>query len=310
MTLHEDEVEIDEPLVRRLVDRSFPELAGLPLRAMPVTGSTNVLFRLGADLVVRLPRQPAGSSSLRLETRWLAHLADRLPVATPTVVAVGEPGPGYPLPWTVTTWLDGDRPEVPVRPAGADWLARDLALLVRTLGELEVPLAARSDAALAGYRGRPLAELDASMREYLADCRTQPGLDLDLDACRRVWDAALELPGAAEPAPPRWLHGDLFAENLLVRDGRLAAVLDFGGLAVGDPTVDLAGAWELFEPPARDTFRAVLGVDEVTWLRGRAWALAIAVMTFPYYWRTMPERCAARLVTARAVLADATRVAW
>lgn len=305
MNLHEDEVRIDAALVRRLVDRSFPELAGRPLRPMPVTGSTNVLFRLGEDLLVRLPRQPDGSVSLRTEGRWLAHVAGSLPVTTPVVVAIGEPALGYPSSWAITSWIDGERPGTPVVAAGADRFARDLAAVVRRLGEVPVPSEALSEPALAGYRGRPLAEIDASVRGYLADCRALPGLDLDLPACQRVWQAALELPGAAEPGAPRWLHGDLFAENLLVREGRLAAVLDFGGLSVGDPTVDLAGTWELLDPSARQVFRDTLDVDEATWLRGRAWALAIALMTFPYYWRTMPDRCAARLVTARAVLAEA-----
>jgi aminoglycoside phosphotransferase (APT) family kinase protein len=114
----------------------------------------------------------------------------------------------------------------------------------------------------------------------------------------------MALPGIAQAEATGWYHGDLLAENLLVRDGRLAAVLDFGGLSVGDPTVDLVVAWELLDPGARATFRDAVDVDDATWLRGRAWALALAVMTFPYYWTSMPARCADRLSLARAVLAD------
>jgi aminoglycoside phosphotransferase (APT) family kinase protein len=130
-------------------------------------------------------------------------------------------------------------------------------------------------------------------------------LDLDLDAASRVWDEAMTFPGITQAASPRWFHGDLLAENLLVREGRLAAVLDFGGLAVGDPTVDLIVAWEVLDDPSREVFRDAIGVDEQSWLAGRAWALALALMTFPYYWRTMPDRCAGRLAIARSVLADA-----
>ena len=183
-------------------------------------------------------------------------------------------------------------------------LARDLAAVVAALRGLPVPPDALADPALRGYRGAPLAELDAATRERLAACRAMPDLDLDVDACERVWDAAMALPGAGD-GEPHWLHGDLLAENILVRAGRLAAVLDFGGLRVGDPTVDLAVAWDVLDPAGRDVFRAALGVDEPTWRRARAWALALSVMTFPYYWHTMPGRCAARLVVARAVLADA-----
>lgn len=261
--------------------------------------------RLGDDLLVRLPRQPGGSAAIVKEARWLPHLSAELPVAAPVVVAIGEPEEGYPERWSITTWLDGDPPRPPVDPDAQRRVALDLAGVVRALRGTRVPSRAIADPGLHSYRGEPLVALDAAVQDYLAQCRTLPDLDLDLDRCRDVWRAALALPGAADPGRPRWLHGDLLAENLLVRDGRLAAVLDFGGLAVGDPTVDLAGAWELFDPSARQVFRAAVDVDEATWLRARGWALAIALMTFPYYWSTMPERCASRLVMARAVLADA-----
>jgi aminoglycoside phosphotransferase (APT) family kinase protein len=221
-------------------------------------------------------------------------------------VAVGEPGFGYPERWSVVRWIDGEHPDVP--PTGSTAaLARDLAEVVAALRDLRVPPDALVDAALRGYRGAPLAELDAATRERLAACRALPDLDLDVDACERVWNAAMALPGVGDVTEPHWLHGDLLAENVLVRAGRLTAVLDFGGLKVGDPTVDLALAWEVLDPAGREVFRDALGVDEPTWLRARAWALALSVMTFPYYWHTMPGRCAARLATAYAVLEDAGR---
>lgn len=201
-------------------------------------------------------------------------------------------------------WLDGGMPAVPFGPGvAAGELARDLAGVVGALGGLAVPPDALTDPALRWYRGEPLAAMDATTRQYLAECRLLPGLDLD--ACLRLWEAAIALTGAGEAVASRWFHGDILAENLLLREGRLAAVLDFGGLSVGDPTVDLVVGWEVLDPTGREVFRSVLGVDEVTWLRGRAWALAIAVMTFPYYWHTMPDRCAARLAMAHAVPADA-----
>ncbi len=305
VTLHEDEIEIDLPLVRALVDRALPDLAGRLLRPLDASGSSNALFRLGDDLLVRLPRQPGGSETIAKEARWLPYVAPALPVAVPRIVAVGEPDLGYPERWSVVCWIDGGVPTVPVGPGvAAGELARDLAGVVGALGGLAVPPDALTDPALRWYRGEPLAAMDATTRQYLADCRRLPGLDLDLDACLRLWEAAIALTCAGE-AVARWFHGDLLAENLLLREGRLAAVLDFGGLSVGDPTVDLIVGWEVLDPSGREVFRSILGVDEVTWLRGRAWALAIAVMTFPYYWHTMPDRCAARLAMARAVLADA-----
>ena len=308
-SLHDDELVIDVGLVRILVDTSFPAWSSLPLAPLDVAGSSNALFRLGDELLVRLPRQPGGSETIEKEALWLPRMATLLPVAVPEVVAVGEPQLGYPERWSVVRWLDGDVPEVvdPTAPATASRaaLARDLADVISALRDAEVPPEAEMDPRLRWYRGDPLASMDETTRHNAADCRAIPDLDLDLDACLRLWEEAVALPTTGAPTTS-WYHGDLLAENLLVRDGRLAAVLDFGGLAVGDPTIDLVVAWELLDPSSREEFRRAVGVDDASWLRGRAWALAIALMTFPYYWRTMPERCAGRLAMARSVLADAT----
>lgn len=153
----------------------------------------------------------------------------------------------------------------------------------------------------------PLGTMDEGTRQAIEACRRIPDLDLDLQAASQVWDGAMALPGVVQTASPRWYHGDLLAENLLVSEGRLAAVLDFGGLGVGDPTIDLIVAWEVLDGAARNVFRDAVGVDEGCWLAGRGWALALALMTFPYYWDTMPDRCASRLAIARSVLADAAR---
>lgn len=304
MLLHDDEIAIDEPLVRALVDDTLPELADRPLARLSASGSSNALFRLGDDLLVRLPRQPGGSATIAKESRWVPVLAPALPVAVPEIVAVGAPGHGYPEHWSVVRWLDGRVPPVPPAAGTTDDLARDLAGFVTALRARPVPPGALADPALRWYRGGPLAALDADTRRSLVDCAARPDLDLDLEACRRVWDSAME-EGETGPAAPQWLHADLLAENILVDDGRLRAVLDFGGLSVGDPTVDLVLAWELLDPAGRDVFRAHVDVDDAQWRRGRAWALALAVMTFGYYWTTMPVRCSARLVMARAVLDDA-----
>lgn len=177
--------------------------------------------------------------------------------------------------------------------------------VITALRRIDVPADALRDPALRWYRGEPLATRDADTRRDIEACRAVPGLDLDLDAARRFWDEAMTLPGIDGRVPPQWYHGDLLAENLLVRDGRLAAVLDFGGLSIGDPTVDLIVGWEVLDAPAREVLRTSLDVDDASWLRGRAWALSLAIGAFPYYWRTMPARCASRLAVARSVLADA-----
>ncbi len=302
--MHEGEIEISDELVRRLISRDAPGLSDLPLSRLGESGSSNALFRLGSEHLLRLPRQPGGGNSIETEARWLAHLAPALPVPVPEVIAVGHPGFGYPERWAITSWLDGEPPSTS-QPAGpvADALAGDLATFTTALHRLDVPIEAATDPTLRRYRSAQLSDIDAEIRQYLDDCRGLSDLPLDLDACLEVWSESVALP-ASNVQTDRWVHGDLLAENLLVRGDRLAAVLDFGGLAVGDPSVDLIVAWEVLGPDAREVFRARLGVDDLTWLRGRGWAIAIAVMTFPYYWHSMPARCHARLAMANQVLSD------
>lgn len=308
--LHHDEFPIGIDAVRRLVSTQFPRYAALPLRESSATGSTNRLFRLGADLLVRLPRQPGGGASIDKERRWLPEMKRRLPVPVPEIVAVGQPADGFPERWSIVRWLEGEHPRVyppEQRPSGAvaEALAEDLAAVILALRGGAIAAADAADPDLRWYRGRSLAEFDGYTRRNLERCRAIAGLGLDLDAALAVWNRALKLPGAQDVGADRWFHGDLVAENLLLRHGRLAAVLDFGCLSIGDPTVDLHGAWEVLDAPARTLFRNRLGVDDAEWLRGRAWALALALGTFTYYWSTLPGRCRSRLAMARAVLADA-----
>jgi len=224
------------------------------------------------------------------------------------VVAVFEPELGYPERWSVVRWIEGAHPEVvgpdtSVDPRRED-LATDLAKVLDALRRAEVPAGAADHRHLQSYRGKPLVTMDQATRENIERCRSLEDFDLDLDAAEQVWAHALNLPGAAERTTPCWYHGDLAAENLLVRNGTLAAVLDFGGLSIGDPTVDLVVAWEVLDAPSRDLFRRHVGVDDATWLRGRAWALSITLMIW-YYWTAMPGRRARCMAVGRNVLADA-----
>lgn len=296
--LHRDELVLDTARVRRLVDATFPQYAGLPLAPLGDTGSTNALFRLGDDLLVRLPRQPGGGESVAKEARWLPFVDARTTTAVPSIVGVGDPGPDHPERWAVTRWLEGVRPR---DGHGSAALARDLARFLTELRAMEVPAGAADDEELRWYRGGPLAAQDAELRESVTQCR-RLGLPLDLDEALRVWDLALEA-SATTRATAGWYHGDLLAENLLVdEDGHLSAVLDFGTLGIGDPAVDLVVAWEVLGAEGRRELRARLDVDDATWTVSRGWALLIALVTFPYYGATMPRRCADRLTMARAAL--------
>lgn len=308
MRLHDDEIPIDLHLVRTLIDTQFPHFAQLELRRLDETGSTNALFRLGEDLLVRLPLQPGGGEDLETEQRWSDIFRSRMPVAIPRTVAIGRPANGYPEQWSILGWLPGERPPVyqPGQPPGPERsrLAAELAEVILAIRSTPLTDEDRRNPQLRGYRGRSLAEFDHSVRSYLADCRANPEIDLDLDLASRVWQESLQLPGAGQPGEDQWYHGDLVAENLLISRGRLSAVIDFN-VSVGDPTIDLHGAWELFDEPARAVFRERLGVDDAAWLRGRAWALGIALGTLSYYWHTLPSRRSDRLAMARNVLADA-----
>tara|TARA_A100001037_G_C15146579_1_gene636582 strand:- start:1718 stop:2650 length:933 start_codon:yes stop_codon:yes gene_type:complete len=304
--LHDNEIPIDGDLVRQLIDTQFPQYRSQPLQALDATGSTNRLFRLGPDLLVRLPRQPDGKS-IDKEDRWLPILAQHLPVSVPEIVGIGDPGCGYTERWSITRWLDGQspgacRPEDSVS-AERSTLANDLADFILALRETDCPESTTSDPTLDGYRGHTLIEYDDQTRINIQECRSITDLDIDLDAASRIWNEAIELPATPE-APLRCYHGDLVSENLLMVDNRLTAVLDFGELGVEDSTVDLHGAWELFDKEARQIFRTRLEADESEWLRGRAWALAISLSTFTYYWNTMPRRREDRLAMVRNAIAD------
>jgi aminoglycoside phosphotransferase (APT) family kinase protein len=286
----------------------MPAYADAPVRRLVSSGSTNALFRLGEELLVRLPRQPGGSKAISKEAKWLPVLGPLLPVPVPQVVAVFDPDCGYPERWSVVRWIDGAHPVVVdpdtlVDPRREE-LAKNLATFLDALRQVEIPTVAVNNPDLQSYRGEPLATMDQGTRENIERCRSLGDFDFDLDAAEQMWVEAMKLPGAAERTTPRWYHSDLAAENLLVRDGALTAVLDFGGLSVGDPTVDLVVAWEVLDPPAREMFRRQIGVDEASWLRGRAWALSLTLMIW-YYWTTMPQRRARCMAVGRNVLADA-----
>ncbi len=273
--MHADEVLTDASLVRRLLERQFPEWAGLKIRYVPSSGTDNDIYRLGEHLVARLPRIGWAAAQVAHEARWLPRLAPHLPLAVPVPVAVGRPEADHPFPWAVHEWLPG-------RDAGggvgdADRAAADLAGFVRALQAVDP-----QDGPAPGGRGGPLAERDDDVRSSIAAL----GDRIDGRAALRSWQQSLEAP--EWEGPRRWLHGDLLPGNLQITAGELSAVIDFGGLAVGDPACDLQPAWNLFAGRSRDRFLDEVGADEAMRLRGRGWVVSQAVMALPYYWDTNP----------------------
>jgi aminoglycoside phosphotransferase (APT) family kinase protein len=264
--MHVDELDVDVPLARRLLAAQFPEWAGLPIEPVASRGTDNALFRLGSGLVARLPVQEAKSATLAKELRWLPRLAPHLPIAVPVPVAEGRPDEGYPCLWAVYEWLPGEDATVAA-------IADPGPALVEFVHALQ---ALDTEGAPAG-RGVPLAERDPAFRAALGSLPA----DLDREALAEAWDAALGAPPWA--GPPVWLHGDLDARNVLVRDGRLSAVVDWGTLGVGDPACEVMVAWKLVPADELESFRAALAVDDATWHRARGWALSQAVIALGYY---------------------------
>ena len=262
---------IDADLARRLLARQFPEWSDLPIEPVTPRGWDNRTFRLGAHLLLRLPSAEAYAAQVEKEQRWLPRLAPLLPQAIPAPVAIGAPGDGYPWPWSVYEWLEGE-PASTARIADPVRLAADLAKFLGALHRIDA-----WDGPPPGFhnfgRGGPPTVYDAETRRAIA------ALDgvIDAAAATAVWEAAVAAPWSG---PPVWVHGDVAAGNLLLRDGELSAVIDFGCCAVGDPACDLAIAWTFLGGGAREAFRAGLPLDPGTWARGRGWPLwkALIVM--------------------------------
>ncbi|MEZ4503232.1 MAG: aminoglycoside phosphotransferase family protein [Dehalococcoidia bacterium] len=297
--MHVDEVDIDDGLVRRLVDAQFPRWRDLPLEAVTSAGTVHALYRLGDDMVVRLPRRPAAVPQLEKEQDWLPRLAPHLPLPVPVPLARGRPTEDYPNAWAVVRWLEGETADrAPLNdPFEA---ARALGEFIRALHAVDATGGPEAGA-ITGGRGAPLALRDASIRGRLDDLRAG-NFDVDIEAATAAWDDALAAP--AWDGPPVWFHGDLLPGNLLLEDGRIAAVIDFGQIGVGDPACDLVPAWSVLPAEARDTFRGALDVDDATWNRGRGWALFVGLSGLPYYHETNPAFAALCRRMIEAVLAD------
>jgi aminoglycoside phosphotransferase (APT) family kinase protein len=276
--MHADEVDTDVALVRRLLAGQFPHWAELRIEPVESYGTDHYIYRLGDQLAVRLPRHPGwASEQAAKEARWLPRFAPHLPLAVPVPVAMGRPAEGYPCDWSVCTWLPGENANGTIE--DLDRAAVDLAAFVTALRRIGT---AGARPRPPQHRGGPLAENDEPVRRSIA----QLGDRIDGGAALRSWQESLA--AAVWPGPEVWVHGDLLPGNLLVVDGRLSAVIDFGGLNVGDPAADLQPAWNVFTGASRLRFRTELEVDDASWLRGRGWALYQAVTGLAYYWDTNP----------------------
>lgn len=291
--MHPDEVETDIALVRRLLAGQFAQWADLPIGRVESYGTDHDIYRLGEHLAVRLPRIGWATAQAAKEAEWLPRLAPHLPLAVPVQVAMGHPADGYPYDWSVYEWLPGENANGTIH--DLDQAAVDLAAFVKALREIDTTGAPPR---VPGARGAPLVETDEQVRRSIA----QLGDRIDGEAALRSWEESLGAP--AWDGPEVWAHGDLLPGNLLVVDGQLSAVIDFGGLNVGDSACDLQPAWNVFSGSSRRRFRNELAADDAAWLRGRGWALYQAVSALPYYWDTNPGMVRQASHALAEVLAD------
>lgn len=274
--MHNEEVEVDDSLVRHLLASQMPGLADRRLTMIEPWGTDNAIWRLGDDLVVRLPRIHWATGQIEREATWLPRLAPHLPVAVPEPVAVGVPGDGYPYRWAVHRWIPGDgasleRVDSPVT------FSLDLADVVRRLQAVPT-----DGAPSARNRARPLHEYDESTRQAIDSASHL----IDAVAALAVWDEALAAP--PYDGPPVWVQGDLEG-NCLVRDGRLCGIVDWGSACAGDPAVDVQVVWSpLFTEGSRRAFLDSLDVDNATLARSRGAAINQACAALPYYMHSYP----------------------
>lgn len=263
-------IPMTEELVRRLVAAQFPRWADLPVRAVDRGGWDNWTFRLGTGMVVRLPSAAAYAQAVAKEHRWLPRLAPLLPLPIPTPLAQGEPCADYPYPWSIYAWIDGGTATMTTVADPARFGA-DLADFLTALHRVDA-----ADGPQPGvhnwFRGGPLRTYDDDARRALERLSGR----VDTELARQIWDDAL---AARWDGVDRWFHGDVAPGNLLLQDGHLSAVIDFGTCGVGDPACDLAVAWNLLNAVARQAFKERLSVDGASWARGRGWALWKALVS-------------------------------
>jgi aminoglycoside phosphotransferase (APT) family kinase protein len=295
--MHPNQLTIPLETVRKLVDAQFAQWRDLPIKQFASQGTVNALFRIGERLAGRFPLEPGDVGSTR---RWLESEAEaarellgRTRFRTPEPVAVGEPGEGYPLPWSVQTWLPGTAATVE-DPGGSVAFAHDLAEFIRGVRAIDP----RGRAFNGKGRGGDLRSHDA----WMETCFEHSEGLIDVPRLRRMWGALRELPRSA--AGDVMTHGDLIPGNVLVRDGRLAGVIDVGGLGPADPALDLVGAWHLLEAGPRQVLRADLYSDDLEWERGKAWAFEQAMGAVWYYVKSNPAMSLMGQRTLQRITAD------
>ncbi|MFD7072529.1 aminoglycoside phosphotransferase family protein [Streptomyces sp. NPDC059913] len=280
MTMHDDQVGVTTEIVAALVQEQFPRWSGKAIRPVASTGTVCAIFRIGDDLSARFPLRLTDAAEtlavLEQEAEASAELAQVSRFPAPEPVALGKPGVGYPMPWSVQTWLPGTVAS-DADPSGSDAFAEDLAALIASLRGAGT----RGRVFSGENRGGVLTHHD----EWMAKCFEESEGLLDVPRLRHMWSYFRELPRTGADVMS---HGDLIPGNVLVAGDRLSGVLDTGGFGPADPSLDLVGAWHLLRPGPRDVFRRALVCDDLEWERGKAWAFEQAMGLVWYYVESNP----------------------
>ena len=297
MQMHGGQLNVSAETVRELVDAQFPGWRDLPIRALRSPGTVNALFRVGEGLVARFPLMPGDVAETRrqleAEASAARELLGRSRFPTPEPVALGEPGPGYPLPWAVQTWMPGTDATVE-DPSGSTAFAHDLAEFIRDVRAIET----RGRTFRGSGRGGHLPDHD----DWMQTCFERSEPMLDVGPLRRIWAELRALP--RNPGGDVMTHGDLIPGNVLVADGRLVGVIDVGGLGPADPALDLVAAWHLLDAQPRRSLREALQCDDLEWARGTAWAFEQAMGTVWYYVDSNPPMSEMGRRTLERILAE------
>lgn len=295
--MHPGQLVVTPSTVRSLVAEQFPQWLHLPIRAVPSPGTVNAIFRIGDAFVARFPLVPEEAAVVRerlqREAAAAEELIDQTSFATPRPIAIGEPGAGYPLPWSVFTWLSGATATAD-NCSESDSFAADLAQFIAAVRAIDT----RGRTFDGNGRGGDLLSHDRWMQECLTNCE---GL-LDVVTLRSAWAEMRNLPRG--DSPDVMSHSDLIPPNLLVAEGRLVGVLDVGGLCAADPALDLVSAWHLLDSKRRELLRSHLSCDEPEWQRGRAWAFQQAMGAVWYYVQSSPTMSAGCRRTLERIVDD------
>lgn len=285
--LHSDEVAVDCKIALELVLQQFPYWADLEVRKLNVSGSDNTIFKLGKDKCIRFPRIEEASYHAKKEQKWLPKLAENLALKIPFPIGVGVPSDLYPFYWSVFEWIEGDT-AFEINVSDNEGVALELAHFIKSLRKIDV----NHDSPIS-KRGRGLEVQDYEVLEAISKLNDE----YDGTVLLKLWRDSLDVPNYLDY--PVWMHADLLPSNILIKNNKLASVIDFGLMGVGDPSCDLISAWSIFNKTSRKIFLDELQVDEESYLRGRGWALSIALKVIPYYRKTNQElvTVARRIIT-------------